>query len=362
MLGYHEVRKVTDGFGYWLRTAEGATIESCGGSGTPPPDGCWPQPDGLTRFNNAVRDVGVTRGPPVAAGGHLRAAGRGRLLHRPRPLPRQHRAGRARDRADGAARQRARGARCALGRRVAAVRHAGARRELAINASDAGLGLFRVLVYVDGTLAETQPFDASRPACADVDPSTPYPYELPGGYACPTGSTSRSFSLAGLPADGQHEIRVLVEDAAGNATVALQRTATLDLPVNGLRCPANGCVTPRPVPNGTNATPDATLKATTKGRTRRRVAHGQRTTIAGTVTTPAGAPVTNAVIDVHSAHRHARRRLAAGRQRPHRHPRPLPLRRPHGPDPHLPPGLPHPHRRPPTGAAPPTCASPSAPA
>ena len=139
---------------------------------------------------------------------------------------------------------------------------------------------------------------ASRPACADLDPSTPYPYELPGGYACPTGSTSRSFSLAGLPADGQHEIRVLVEDAAGNATVALQRTVTLALPVNGLRCPADGCVTPRPVPNGTNATPDATLKATTQGRTRRRVAHGQRATIAGTVTAPAGAPVADAIIDV----------------------------------------------------------------
>ena len=79
-------------------------------------------------------------------------------------------------------------------------------RDIAINASDTGLGLFRLLVYVDGKLTEAQPFDASRPACADLNPASPDPYELPGAYVCPTGSTSRSFSLAGLPADGQHDM------------------------------------------------------------------------------------------------------------------------------------------------------------
>jgi hypothetical protein len=173
-------------------------------------------------------------------------------------------------------------------------------RELAINGSDAGLGLFRVLVYIDGTLTETQPFDATRPGCADLNPASADPYELPGAYVCPTGSTSRSFSLAGLPADGQHDIRVSVEDAAGNATIALQRTVTFALPVDGLRCPSDGCVVPRPSFNGTNATADATLKATTMGRTRRRVSQGQRTMIAGTVTNPAGAPISDATVDVQS--------------------------------------------------------------
>src|SRR3954470_3763797 len=171
-------------------------------------------------------------------------------------------------------------------------------RDIAINASDSGLGLFRLLVYIDGTLTEAQPFDPSRPACADLNPASPDPYELPGAYVCPTGSTSRGFSLAGLPADGEHAVRVLVEDAAGNATVALQRTVAFALPVDGLRCPTDGCVVPRPAPNGTNATPDAILKATTQGHTRRRVAQGQRTTIAGTITNSAGAPVSDASIDV----------------------------------------------------------------
>src|SRR3954454_11717164 len=58
MLGYYFERKTSYGFGYWLRSADGHTIEVCGGSGTPPPDSCRPEADGLSRFANPVRDIG----------------------------------------------------------------------------------------------------------------------------------------------------------------------------------------------------------------------------------------------------------------------------------------------------------------
>src|SRR6478609_10973880 len=69
MLDYHfEGGKVGSsyGFGYWLRTADGQTIETCGGTGSPPADGCVPQPDGLARFANPVRQLTTTKGPPPA--------------------------------------------------------------------------------------------------------------------------------------------------------------------------------------------------------------------------------------------------------------------------------------------------------
>src|SRR6478609_1325777 len=69
MLDYHfEGGKVGSsyGFGYWLRTADGQTIETCGGTGNPPPDGCLPQPDGPARFANPVRQLTATKGPPPA--------------------------------------------------------------------------------------------------------------------------------------------------------------------------------------------------------------------------------------------------------------------------------------------------------
>src|SRR3954454_16546487 len=304
MLDYHlEGGKVGSsyGFGYWLRTADGQTIELCGGAGTPPADGCVPQGDGLARFANPVRQLTATKGPPpgpivtpalrVALGCFLGGGGLCYLYSGREALGISQLALRV---SDGEA---------PVVRSVAGSLLSDApvrARDLAINASDSGLGLFRLLLYVDGQLAESQPFDASRPACADLNPASPDPYELPGAYVCPTGSSSRSFSLAGLPADGQHDLRIVVEDAAGNATTALQRTVAFALPVDGLRCPPEGCVLPRPLPNGTNANPDAALKATTRGHTRRRVSQGQRTMIAGTLTTPAGAPISDATIDVQS--------------------------------------------------------------
>src|SRR3954454_20159578 len=309
MLDYHfEGGKVGSsyGFGYWLRTADGQTIEACGGTGSPPPDGCLPQPDGLARFANPVRQLTATKGPPpgpivtpalrVALGCFLgrSSEGGGGLCY----IYTGREALGISQLALRVSESEAPVVRAVAGSPLsdAPVRA----RDIAINASDSGLGLFRLLLYVDGKLTEAQPFDASRPACSDLNPASPDPYELPGAYVGPTGSTSRSFSLAGLPADGQHDIRIAVEDAAGNATVALQLTVAFALPLDGLRCPTDGCVVPRPVPNGTNATPDAVLNATTMGHTRRRIAQGQPTTITGTLTTPAGAPIAGAAVDVES--------------------------------------------------------------
>ncbi len=132
-------------------------------------------------------------------------------------------------------------------------------RTVSINASDVGLGLYRLIVTVDGRVTETQPFAPAAADCRDVDPANADPYEFSSVSACPTASTSRSFVLSSLPTSGQHQVRVEVEDASGNRTAAIDRVTTFELPADGLRCPTDGCVRAPPTPNGANATPTARL-------------------------------------------------------------------------------------------------------
>ena len=117
------------------------------------------------------------------------------------------------------------------------------RRELTLTASDSGLGLYRVLTYVDGALVDTQPFAAASTACRDVDPRSASPYEFATARACLTAPSAATVRLGHLPSTGQHALRVVLEDAAGNRTIALDRTASFALPVDELQCPQSGCVT-----------------------------------------------------------------------------------------------------------------------
>lgn len=169
-------------------------------------------------------------------------------------------------------------------------------RTLSINASDTGLGLYRLLVSVDGQLSETQRFDPTAAACVDVDPGTPSPYEFNSASACPTASSSRSFSLSSLPTSGQHHVRVEVEDASGNRTAAIDRVTTFDLPADGLRCPTDGCVHAPPQPNGMNAS--AAAKLGISGKRTKHVAYGRATTISGRLVNASGAPISGAQLEV----------------------------------------------------------------
>ncbi len=356
MLDYHfEGGKVGSsyGFGYWLRTADGQTIELCGGTGTPPADGCLPQPDGLARFANPVRQLTATKGPPpgpivtpalrVALGCFLgrSAEGGGGLcyLYTGREAlgisP------------DGAARDRERGAGRALGRRLAALRRAR---------------------YARATSPSTPPTpdSASSACCSTSTASSPKPSpSTPRGPPAPTSTppaptpTSCPAPTSAPPARPRAASRSPACPPTANTTSASasktppatppspsQRTVTFALPVDGLRCPADGCVVPRPAPNGTNATADASLKATTHGPHPPPRRQGQRTTIAGTLTNPAGAP----------DHRRHDRRAKPRSTSPGAAWQPAGSARtdaqgrfrytvPRRPHPHLPLRLPHPRRR-----------------
>jgi hypothetical protein len=238
MLGYHYERKSSDGFGYWLRTAEGATIETCGGVGTPPPDGCQPQPDGLSRFASVTRDIGLIRATPPAAVATpaLRFAvgcfvGSG-ICH---VFTGQEGLGIA-QMALRVSENEAPVVRSAAGSLVSdtPVRA----RDIAINASDTGLGLFRVLVYIDGALTEAQPFDPTRPACADVNPASPDAYELPVAPTCapPARPRAASRSPACPPTEN-------TRSASWSRTPPATRRSPCNAP-SPSRCPSTGCAAP----------------------------------------------------------------------------------------------------------------------
>jgi hypothetical protein len=169
-------------------------------------------------------------------------------------------------------------------------------RTVSINASDVGLGLYRLILVVDGRVTETQPFALGAADCRDVDLTGPDPYQFSSTSACPTASTSRSFVLSSLPASGQHQVRVDVEDASGNRTAAIDRVTTFELPADGLRCPTDGCVRAPPTPNGTNATPTARL--TISGRRSISTGYGRRRTLSGRLLNSSGTAIADAQLEV----------------------------------------------------------------
>lgn len=300
-----DVTQYTWGFGYRLTDAAGNMIERCGSAwedSNHPPRTCGPVPGGLWQFPSTTVALPPMSTPYLRIGyGCYEQGGKCQ-----RPLTDE-----------------------SLGIRGITLRVADAEaptvrgavgplagddpvrtRSLSINASDTGLGLYRLLVSVDGQLSESQHFDPSAAACRDADKSTPNAYEFNSASACPTGSSSRSFSLSSLPTSGQHHVRVDVEDASGNRTAAIDRVTTFDLPADGLRCPSEGCVHAPPQPNGVNASAAARLAIS--GKRTVRVAYGRAATISGRLVNASGAPITGAQLDVSERSSGASASVAAG--------------------------------------------------
>jgi hypothetical protein len=92
---------------------------------------------------------------------------------------------------------------------------ASGRVKLSYVANDAGGGVYRTLVRVDGKVVQSDPVGG---ACADVDPSNDDPYEFGAPAPCPASATRAvDFDVLKLPL-AEHSVEIDVEDAAGNAT------------------------------------------------------------------------------------------------------------------------------------------------
>lgn len=168
-------------------------------------------------------------------------------------------------------------------------------------ASDAGAGVYEALVRVDGALVERVPVDEDGGRCREVRP--------PGGGAggflymqpcAPYVNANVSLDTTRL-SNGDHELRVSVTDAAGNATEVLDRTIAV---ANASPCaagkdPGASVATNAGASVATNAGGVA-LEAVWEGTraTAMTSSFGRSHEVVGRLTSASGAPVVGAPLEV----------------------------------------------------------------
>lgn len=96
--------------------------------------------------------------------------------------------------------------------------------ELSFHASDAGGGVYRSIVEIDGEEVAREPIDSADEQCADVEPGIGDAYEFGAAQPCPLSADGETSVDTATLEDGPHEFRVSVEDAAGNVAVVLDDT------------------------------------------------------------------------------------------------------------------------------------------
>jgi len=160
---------------------------------------------------------------------------------------------------------------------------------IAVGATDAGGGVYRLGVEVDGQIRSW--INMAGAPC-QAWPGTERTFLSPKPCPSTVGGVQR-ISTADLP-EGSHTVRVIVEDAAGNQTTAygpVSKTIS--------RTAAPGPADPGPE-NGTPAVGDANMKVSWEGResATRSIRYDQQPVLRGQLTTKAGQPIKDAAVRV----------------------------------------------------------------
>jgi hypothetical protein len=182
-------------------------------------------------------------------------------------------------------------------------------QQLTFNATDAGAGIYRTMLTVDGTPIATSTPDTNGGKCVDAVPSDPDPYEFEHRVPCPLQLNDVVVPLdTRTLSDGNHIVEVEVEDASGNRTSAFGpsivevRNAAASTPPSS--SPAAGGPgagsSPSTVVNGIGGGPGARLSVVVVQSNQRlvRVPHGRSVTLSGRLVTQSGAPVAGAEVEV----------------------------------------------------------------
>ncbi len=176
--------------------------------------------------------------------------------------------------------------------------------ELTLTATDpGGPGVYLVTVQIDGKNAYAGTPNNNGGKCVPVgtsDGALMFDYNQP----CPASES------VGLPinttnlADGQHTLKIVVQDAAGNSAVVYDGTITTKQPSNnslgaqpGPGTGAAGAVAPASVPNGTVASRTAQLHLGVRSRITRSYAR-RAVRVTGRLLTAQGQPIGGATLEV----------------------------------------------------------------
>jgi hypothetical protein len=168
---------------------------------------------------------------------------------------------------------------------------------LGFNAADVGGGLYRAVLEVDGSEAATWPLSMST-NCADIGPDpTVREFAAPQPCALHIDGTL-DVDTRQLP-QGEHSVRILVEDVAGNRSAIFGPTTRL---IDAERAIGPGSdPTLRGAANGDRASDLAHLSAHWGRRGSRTLlvsSFGRTHVVRGRLRTADGAPIANAAIDV----------------------------------------------------------------
>ncbi len=151
---------------------------------------------------------------------------------------------------------------------------------------------------LDGRLVRTIPVDSNGGRCV---PASPAPADgtnafLFGQPCVASANVTDTFDTTQI-ANGVHELLVQVTDASGAATTVLDRKVAFENGVAG----GGGAPTVVGPPNGTNASPSAVLRVRWKRSSSTHLTSdwGQIRRVVGSLTTPAGLPVGDAVVTIH---------------------------------------------------------------
>ncbi len=178
--------------------------------------------------------------------------------------------------------------------------------QITFSATDEGPGLAYVKMLVDGNVVQSEIMDSNDGRCVPIAGSNPYTwaYQVP----CKTSLGGRTYSLntTRLP-NGEHHIQVLIEDAAGNQSIVLDRTVDIENTTaasrtSGATTGGEGGAFAAPaelgIPNGSGASESAELDLDGQRRIIRSFAD-RALTITGRLTTAAGTPIAAATLDLH---------------------------------------------------------------
>ncbi|HEU4701719.1 MAG TPA: carboxypeptidase-like regulatory domain-containing protein [Conexibacter sp.] len=106
---------------------------------------------------------------------------------------------------------------------------------LSLHAFDAGGGVYRVALAVDGEEVSRETVDTNGGACADAEPANGDPYEFGAPQPCPLSVDGAVTLDTAAFDDGQHAVSATVEDAAGNSAVVFDGTVqTHNAPINAV--------------------------------------------------------------------------------------------------------------------------------
>src|SRR3954451_20156108 len=176
--------------------------------------------------------------------------------------------------------------------------------DVTLNASDTGSGLYRVLLLVDDQLSAAKIADGNGGACADVNPANSDPYEFGSQTPCKSAAGGTyTFDSSQLP-DGAHNLKVQVEDGAGNATTVVNRAVTI--------------VSGRGAANGAGASDEARLSVrwTRSRHATLRTGSPRRAILTGKLVDAAGHAISGATLDVFTRTSVPRSRERASRHGP----------------------------------------------